>query len=94
MSNPHIEENWVIKLQCKECSLFKKLSDFYKHNDWYLWVLWRCKECIKEWRKWKYERWMAIVRDRNRYRNNIKRRLYTIYYMVMNKLKMLWHKKE
>lgn len=45
--------------KCKECGIEKELSFFYSHPQWKNWVLWRCKECIKKWRKSERERIMA-----------------------------------
>lgn len=78
MANDFYKDNWKTFLKCKQCNVFKELNDnnWYKHNEWFLWVLWRCKECILAWRKTEYELSMARVRDKNRYHNNIKRREY------------------
>lgn len=48
-----------MKQFCKECWVKKELSDFYPHPQWKNWVLSRCKECIKAWRKSLREREMA-----------------------------------
>ena len=48
---------------CKECLIEKDLYEFYKHPQWVLWTLPRCKECIKTWRKTERERKMARVND-------------------------------
>lgn len=57
-----------MKQSCKQCSVEKELSEFYSHPEWKNWVLWRCKECIKEGRKSDEEREMARKVDRNRVR--------------------------
>ena len=81
-------ENDEILLKCKECWEFKELNNenWYKHPEWFLWVLWRCKQCILRWRKWEHELEMARVRDRNRYINNKKRRDF-IYKSSWNRTK-------
>jgi len=61
---------------CKECNILKDINDFYKHPQWKNGVLWRCKECIKRWRKSKREKIMSRKRDTNRYHNNIKRNIF------------------
>lgn len=78
MANDFYREKWVTFLKCKQCGIFKELNDNnrYKHNDGFLWVLWRCKECIKAWRKTEHELKMARKRDTDRYYNNPKRREY------------------
>jgi hypothetical protein len=78
MSNTVKNIKWLNYLKCKECKTFQPLWDRcrYKHNDWFMWVLWRCKVCIKEWRKTEKELCMARVRDTHRYVNNKKRRDY------------------
>ena len=60
---------------CKECLIEKDLSEFYKHPQWVLWTLPRCKECIKAWRKTERERKMARVKDSKRSKT-IKRKKY------------------
>ena len=69
MANEIIEKNWKKFLKCKECWEFKELNldNWYKHSQWFMWVLWRCKECIKRWRGTEHELAMARIRDRNRY---------------------------
>lgn len=61
---------------CKECFIRKDLSEFYKHPQWVLWTLPRCKECIKKWRKTEREREMARKNDNRRYHNDDNRRKY------------------
>ena len=63
-------------LKCKECCIDKELSGYYRHPQWRLWVLSRCKDCIKKWRKSEREKEMARIRDKDRYYNNQKRRKY------------------
>lgn len=60
--------------KCKECWIEKDLTEYYKHPLWFNWVLWRCKECIKKWRKSEREKIMARDRDRDRYKYNSKRK--------------------
>lgn len=78
MSNPTKKIDWKTSLQCKECCEFKEVwkEKWYLHKEWYLWVLWRCKECIKKWRKSEKELSMARIRDKERYQKNSKRRNY------------------
>ena len=94
MSNPTKELNGKTYLQCKQCDQYKQLGKecWYKHNEWYLWVLWRCKECIKEWRKTDKELTMARKRDIDRYYNNPKRRDY-IYKSSRERRKEKWYEK-
>lgn len=76
MSNPYYEDNWKLFLKCKQCWNYKEIckDNWYYHNEWFLWVLWRCRECIKKWRATQHELEMARVRDAQRYKNNQKRR--------------------
>lgn len=78
MANDFYKEDWKTFLKCKECNVFKEINNDnrYSHKDGFLWVLWRCKECIKAWRKTEHERKMARERDADRYYNNPKRREY------------------
>lgn len=78
MANDNYKKDWKIYLKCKQCSTFKEINkdNWYYHNEWFLWVLWRCKECILKWRKTEHELEMARKRDRDRYHNNKKRRDY------------------
>lgn len=87
MSNLNYEENWKKFLKCKECWEFKELNNenWYKHKQWFMWVLWRCKECIKRWRKSEHELVMARIYDKNRYYNNKSRRKYILDYSSKNK---------
>ena len=55
-----------MKQHCKECRELKNISDYYSHPQWKNWVLWRCKECIKRWRKTDKELKMARIRDKKR----------------------------
>ena len=75
MANENYEKDWKMFLKCKECWEFKEVNsqNWYSHNEWYLWVLWRCKSCILNGRKSEHELQMARVRDRDRYKNNPKR---------------------
>lgn len=63
--------------QCKECEETKDLSEFYSHPLWVNWVLSRCKECIKKWRRSERERKMARVNDNKRAKNP-ERKKYSI----------------
>lgn len=83
---------WVNYLKCKECLQFKELNYelWYKHNEWYMWVLWRCKECIKKWRKTEHELSMARKINSDRYYNNPKRRKY-IYVSSKIRRKEKWY---
>lgn len=76
MANENYEKEWKKFLKCKECGEFKEINseNWYPHKEGYLWVLWRCKECILKWRKTEHELQMARIRDRDRYKNNSKRR--------------------
>lgn len=82
MANDFYEKDWKTFLKCKECNVFKEINNdnWYSHNEWFLWVLWRCKECILKWRHSEHERKMAREweRDMDRYHNNPKRREYII----------------
>lgn len=53
---------------CKECRELKPLSEYYTHPQWRNWVLGRCKECIKKWRRSEKERKMARIIDKKRVR--------------------------
>lgn len=78
MANTSYELWWKTFLKCKECGEFKEINseNWYPHKEGYLWVLWRCKECILKWRKTEHEMNMARIRDRDRYINNKLRRDY------------------
>lgn len=81
MANDTIQaEDWTLLLKCKECWIFKEVNsqNWYKHSEGYLWVLGRCKICIKKWRCSERELKMATVRDMDRYYNNPKRREYIL----------------
>lgn len=52
-----------MKQHCKECRELKELTEYYKHPEWLNGVLWRCKECIKRWRRSEEERKKARVND-------------------------------
>lgn len=92
MSNPTKEVNGKTYLQCKQCLEYKELGNelWYKHNEWYLWVLWRCKDCIKSGRKTDKELRMARVRDKHRYYNKQERRDYCINKDKMPKRRLLY----
>lgn len=87
MANTSYEQWWKIFLMCKECWEFKEINSInrYKHKDWYLWVLWRCKSCILKWRSTERELKLARIRDHDRYHNNIKRRLYATWCWMNNR---------
>lgn len=92
MAAEYYSKDWKIFLQCKECNLFKDIAeDFYTHKEWFLWVLWRCRSCIKAWRKTEHELQMARIRDMERYRNNPKRRA-DIFESAKKRGKKKWHK--
>lgn len=55
-----------MKKICKECGVEKELTEFYKHPQWVLWTLPRCKECIKKWRRSEREREMSRIIDNKR----------------------------
>lgn len=78
MANDFYKEDWKTFLKCKECNVFKEINNDnrYSHKEGFLWVLWRCKECIKAGRKTEHEREMSRKRDMDRYYNNPDRREY------------------
>lgn len=78
MSNKTKNIDWVISLKCKRCNVYKELwnNNWYKHKQWFLWVISSCRDCIKKWRKTERELEMARKRDSERYYNNEKRRKY------------------
>lgn len=92
MANDFYKEQWKTFLKCKQCNVFKEINkdNRYYHNEWFLWVLWRCKECIKAWRKTEHERSMSRARDRNRYYNNSERREY-IFKSSKERRKRKWY---
>lgn len=92
MANDYYIENWKNFLKCKECWEFKEIckDNRYSHNEWFLGVLWRCKECIKKWRRTEKERIMARKRDNDRYHNNLKRRSY-IFETSTIRRKIKWY---
>lgn len=105
MASNHKEIGWVIHLQCKQCEEFKALTYYYTHPEWYMWVLWRCRDCIKWGRKTEAELEMARVRDRDRYHNNPKRNKWVkqnsakrrkekwywiIHWACARRIKLLW----
>lgn len=93
MANLNYKKDWKTFLKCKECWSFKEvnLDNWYYHNEWFLWVLWRCKQCILKWRKTEHELNMARKRDRDRYFNNKKRREF-VYNSSKNRI--IRHMKE
>lgn len=92
MANDFYKENWRTFLKCKQCKVFKEISkdNRYYHKQWFLWVLWRCKECILAWRKTEHELEMARKRDAFRYHNNTKRR-DCIYKSSRERRKRKWY---
>lgn len=94
MANEIKNEQWKQLLKCKECWKFKEITNvfWYKHNEWFMWVLWRCKDCIKKWRTSDKELKMARVRDRDRYYNNVKRRNY-VFTSSKERRKRKWYGK-
>lgn len=62
----------------KQCWLSKDSSLYYKHPLTKNGLMWRCKECVNDWRKSEHERKLSRIRDKNRYENNDRRRLYSI----------------
>lgn len=81
-----------IYLKCKQCEDFKLLNKeyWYKHNQWYMWFLWRCKECILKWRKTEHELSMSRKRDFHRYYFNQKRRSF-VYENTSKRRKEKWY---
>lgn len=71
MSNSIYKKDWKIYLKCKECWEYKELwkDNRYCHPEWFLWVLWRCKDCIKKGRRSEKEREMSRKVDLKRYYN-------------------------
>lgn len=83
-----------MKQICKECWVEKELLDFYSHPQWKNWVMWRCKECIKKWRKSPREREMARKWEKdNRVRPDWYEYKRTKEYRIQNPLKYKAHKK-
>ena len=78
--------------KCKECLIEKTLDQFYVHPLWVMWVLPRCKECIKSWRKSDRELKMSRIRDRDRYVNNAKRREYIFKSSIERRIRK-WYAK-
>lgn len=64
---------------CKECKKEKQLSEYYKHPLTKSGYMWKCISCVIAWRKTEHEMAMARVRDKKRYNENPRRRLYTIW---------------
>lgn len=92
MSNTTIVIDWKINLKCKQCWEFKEINsdNWYKHNQWFMWVLWRCRNCIKEWRKTEKELVMSRIRDRYRFHYNEKRRKF-IFKSSIERRKRKWY---
>lgn len=92
MANDYYKTGDKTFLKCKQCNTFKELNDvnWYKHKEGFMWVLWRCKECIKAWRKTEHEREMARKRDMDRYYNNPERRAY-IFETSTERRKRKWY---
>ena len=83
-------------LKCKECWTEKKLDEYYKHPEWYMWVLWRCKECIKSGRRTEKERIKARLQDKKRNKNESRLQYikkYKAQYRNKNNFKIKAHKK-
>ena len=109
MAAQHYVENDITYLECKECQKYKTLSEFYKHSEWFLGVLGRCRICIRSWRKTEKELQMARVRDKVRYTSNPNRRSYVfksakerraikwysnIHVKTARRIKKLWNRPE
>ena len=88
MANPSYEKDWKTFLQCKECWEFKEINkeNWYYHKLWYLWVSWRCRECVLKWRSSEREHIMSRKRDMDRYHNNPKRKEY-IHQLARDRIK-------
>lgn len=91
MANENYEKEWKKFLKCKECGEFKEINgeNWYKHPQWFMWVLGRCKECILNGRKTEHELEMARIRDNNRYKNNENRRRMIALYSKERKKRHL-----
>jgi hypothetical protein len=79
---------------CKECWELKSLSEFYNHYKWKNWVLSRCKDCIKKWRRSERERKIARIRDNKRSKTTKRIQYNTIKtkeYRLKNPLKYKAH---
>lgn len=111
MSSLSYEVDWKKYLMCKQCWQYKELTpdNWYYHPEGYLWVLGRCQDCIKRWRKSEHERLMARKRDEYRYYNNPKRNEYVkeksaeriirkwyklVHWRTARKIKKLWIRPE
>jgi hypothetical protein len=68
---------------CKEC-MKEKWIDFYKHPLTKSWFMWRCIDCVLEWRKTEKELSLSRVRDSKRYKNP-KRNLYSRWRWLMSR---------
>lgn len=92
MANTAYELWWKMFLKCKECGCFKEINNEnrYFHSLWYLWVLGRCKECIKKGRASERERIMARKRDYDRYHNDENRNAY-IKKTAVERTKRKWY---
>lgn len=64
---------------CNQCWINKSFDEFYKHPLTKLWVMWRCKICVLNWRKTEHEKMLSKVREKKRYEENPRRRLYTTW---------------
>lgn len=81
-----------LKLKCKECMCLKLIKDnYYKHPEWKFWVLWRCKDCIKKWRKTEKELIMSRARDMKRYNNPDNKKRYYIFKKAKERRIKMWY---
>ena len=75
---------------CKVCWIDKwdTKENRYFHNWKRRWL--KCRECTMEWRKSEHERELERKRDRNRYKNNISRRLL-IFRTSLERRRRMWY---
>ena len=83
------EREWIIFRKCNLCWVYKELNNnnWAKNSHWFMWYLWRCKECRKKLSTTEEERAKFRIRDRNRYYNNPQRRAY-MYKLISERRKL------
>ena len=93
MANTSYELWWKTFLKCKECNEFKEVNkdNRYSHKQWYLWVMWRCKECILKWRHSERERKMAREFEHRRYQSPERKAYLFKHASERRKRKWYWH---
>lgn len=92
MSNDIVVNDWVTFLKCKWCNEFKEINktNRYSHKQWFMWVRWKCIDCIKKYFSSETSLERSRIRDRRRYYENKKRRSYIFEKSTLHR-KIKWY---